>query len=115
MVHYYKEKVRKGQACSHLLSVCIIIYLCVGSLQSGLCHLSFSLLNTQVRELKVLLQQNHSHFEDEVRDEGDIHMAFYKKLKLNRDKERKWVNTTYHTHHHIGFIQNKVFKSAKCV
>lgn len=69
--------------------------------------ISFSLPNIQVRELKALLQQNHSHFEDEMREEGEMHMAFYKKLKFNKDKERKWVNTTYH---HIDFYPEYMLK-----
>lgn len=54
----------------------------------------FFLPNTQVQDLKALLQKNHSPFEDEMCGEEELRMTFYKNLKFNKDKERKWVNTT---------------------
>ncbi|XP_026216790.1 TNFAIP3-interacting protein 1-like [Anabas testudineus] len=43
----------------------------------------------KVRELKSLIQHNHSDFEDEILEEGDIHVAFHKKLQFNKDEERR--------------------------
>ncbi|GAA6215191.1 TNFAIP3-interacting protein 1-like [Lates japonicus] len=47
----------------------------------------------KVRDLKALLQQNHSHFEEETREEGEKPVTLYKKLKFKttKDKDSKWA------------------------